>query len=55
MLAVKFGKLELVQLLVEAGAKKDLADPDGLTAIGLAKKQDHSDIVTYLRKAGAFE
>jgi ankyrin repeat protein len=55
MLAVKLGKLDLVQLLVEAGAKKDLADPDGFTAIGFAKKLDHSDIVTYLRKAGASE
>ena len=55
MLAVKQGKLEFVQLLVDARADLSLADSDGFTAIGLAKKLNHSDIVKYLRKAGAVE
>lgn len=55
MLAVKQGKLELVRLLVDAKADVNLADLDGLTAAGLAKKFDHSDIAAYLRKAGAHE
>jgi hypothetical protein len=53
ILAVKLGKIELVQTLVEAKANKDLADPDGLTALGHAKKLDHSDTVKYLQKVGA--
>jgi ankyrin repeat protein len=55
MLAVKQGKFELVQVMAQAGADKNLADEDGLTALGLAKKLDEADIVKYLRKVGAVE
>jgi len=55
MLAVKQGKFELVQVMVQAGADKNLVDEDGLTALGLAQKLDDADTVKYLRKAGAVE
>lgn len=53
MLAVKQGKIELVTLLVEANADKDLKDADGVTALGHARKMDHSDTIKYLQKVGA--
>lgn len=55
MLAVKQGKLELVQQLVNADADIYLLDYDGLTVIDLAKKLHQTDIVKYLREVGAVE
>jgi ankyrin repeat protein len=55
MLAAKAGKLSLVKLLIDADADMDLADMEGATAIGLARKAGHSEIAEYLRSVGAVE
>jgi ankyrin repeat protein len=55
MLAVKFGKLELVQQLIDADADMDLTDYDGLSALRLALKLGHDEIAAYLRSEGADE
>ncbi len=55
MLAAKAGKLAFVKLLIDADADMDLADFEGGTAIGMASKAGHSEIVDYLRSVGAVE
>ena len=55
MLAASNGRLEVVKTLIEADADMDMEDSTGQTAIMLAEKGGHKEIVEYLRKSGAEE
>lgn len=47
MLAVSHGRLDMVQMLVEAGADINIQDDDGSTALMCAAEHGHIDIVKY--------
>lgn len=53
MLAAFMGRLEFTKMLLHHGAKVDATDEYGNTALTLAQKNGHTEIVTLLRKAGA--
>jgi hypothetical protein len=53
MLAAFMGRLEFARTLLRHGAKVDATDEYGNTALTLAQKNGHTEIVTLLRKAGA--
>ena len=53
VLAVKEGHLEVVRLLLEAGADKDAANTDGSTALFFAAQNGHLEVVRLLLEAGA--
>lgn len=44
------GHLDIVKLLIRSGAKIDVEDRQQNTAISLATKRDHSNVVTFLEK-----
>ena len=48
MLASSHGRLDMVQLLVEAGADMNIRDEDGSTALMCAAEHGHAGIVKYL-------
>lgn len=48
MLAVKFGKTDLVRQLIDAEADVDLADYEGVSPLQLARKLGHVEIADYL-------
>jgi len=48
MLAVSHGRLDMVQLLLEAGSDVNLQDFDGSTALMCATEHNHLDIVKTL-------
>lgn len=48
MLAVSHGNLEMVQLLLAAGADINIQDEDGSTALMCAAEHGRSDIVKHL-------
>jgi ankyrin repeat protein len=48
MLAAEVGCMDIVRLLLEAEADVNKADNDGLTALMLAAKHGHTDIVNVL-------
>jgi hypothetical protein len=48
MLAVSHGNLDMVQMLIEAGADINIQDDDGSTALMCAAEHGHIDIVKYL-------
>jgi ankyrin repeat protein len=48
MLAVSHGRLEMVRLLVEAGADMNIQDEDGSTALMCAAEHGHTEIVKHL-------
>jgi len=52
--ALKGEKL-MVRMLLEAGAAVNMRDLDGVTALGIAQRSGHSDIVSILRSAGGVE
>ncbi|CAK9111616.1 unnamed protein product [Durusdinium trenchii] len=52
-LAAENGHLEVVQLLLEAGADKDAADANGTTALHMAAVFEHLEIMELLLEAGA--
>ena len=47
----RFGHVEVVKLLLAAGAKKDKIDTYGDTALTLATKRGHHEIVQLLQQA----
>ena len=53
ILASRGGHLEVVRLLCEAGADKDKADVDGLTALTSASREGNLEVVQLLCDAGA--
>ncbi len=55
MSAAFSGDLEKVKLLVDAKADVNLKDKDQQTALFYAKKQNHVNVVNFLKKAGATE
>ena len=50
-----FGRLEIVKLLIKAGADVNLKDEDGKTAYAIAKKQRHEDVIILLKPKGNHE
>ncbi len=48
MLAVSHGRLDMAQLLVEAGAEVNIRDEDGSTALMCAAEHGHMEIVKFL-------
>lgn len=52
MLAAYMGRLDFAKTLLRFGAKVDATDEYGNTALTLAEKSGHAEIVTLLRKAG---
>lgn len=48
MLAVSHGRLDMVQLLVAAGAEVNIQDEDGSTALMCAAEHGHLAIVKFL-------
>ena len=44
---------EVVQMLLEAGADKDMINHDGTTALHLASEHGHEEVVQMLLEAGA--
>jgi len=48
MLAVSHGRQNMVQMLLEAGAKVNMQDEDGSTALMCASEHGHTDIVKML-------
>ena len=53
ILAAQSGHVEVVRLLLEAGADKDVADDDGATALMEAAYRGHVEVVRLLLEAGA--
>ncbi|KAG2495182.1 hypothetical protein HYH03_006788 [Edaphochlamys debaryana] len=51
--AAKLGGLSQVEALLVEGAKADVSDEEGLTAVHLAARQGHADTVRALLRAGA--
>lgn len=47
MLAVSHGRLDMVQMLLEAGADINIQDEDGSTALMCAAEHGHADIVKH--------
>lgn len=47
MLAVSHGRLDMVQMLLEAGADINIQDEDGSTALMCASEHGHIDIVKH--------
>ena len=48
-----FGRIEVVKLLIEAGAKVDLVNNSGSTALHESATMGHLDITKLLVEAGA--
>lgn len=48
MLAVSHGRLDMVKLLLEAGADPNIQDTDGSTALMCAAEHGHIDIVKHI-------
>ena len=53
MMASAEGEVEVVGLLLEAGADKNLADADGSTALTQASDNGHVEVVRLLRNRGS--
>lgn len=47
MLAVSHGRLDMVQMLLEAGADINIQDEDGSTALMCAAEHGHAEIVKH--------
>ena len=47
--AVYKGNLDIIKLLMDAGADPKIADKDGTTALSLAEEQGNAEIVEYLK------
>ena len=54
-IACEYDHLEVVRLLVDAGADKDKADDDGRTPLWMASQNGHLEVVRVLVDAGAGE
>ena len=52
-IAANSGHVECVALLLEAGANKDAANSDGITALHRAARMGHAQVVQLLLEAGA--
>ena len=52
MEAVKQGRTEIAQLLLQAGANKDLQDGEGTTPVMLAASNGHTELAQLLLQAG---
>lgn len=50
MYAAKYGHLEAAKALVKAGAKVDLRNNEGKTALDYARKYDKKELIDYLSK-----
>ncbi len=50
MYAAKYGELEAAKLLINAGAKIDLKNKEGRTALDYARKYDKKELIDFLSK-----
>jgi ankyrin repeat protein len=48
--SIDFGDTEMMQLLLEAGARVDIRNPDGKTALDLAREYHHNRFVSILER-----
>jgi ankyrin repeat protein len=48
--SIDFGDTEMMQLLLEAGARVDIRNPDGKTALDLAREYNHTRFVGILER-----
>jgi ankyrin repeat protein len=55
MYAAEFGHLAVAKILVEAGADLNVRDGDRETALGIARRRGHLDIVRLLTDQRAWE
>ena len=46
--AANDGRLDVVQTLLQLGARGDFVNTDGLTALDLARYNGHEDVATFL-------
>ena len=46
-----FGDPAMIELLLKSGAKADARNKDGLTALELARKYDHTEVIPALARA----
>ena len=53
MSAAHFGHREVLALLLATGVDVNTRDGDGDTALGLARKNGHRDVVRFLQQRGA--
>jgi ankyrin repeat protein len=53
MLAASLGHIEVVDLLLKRDANVQVQDTNGSTALTLARKHNHTDVVQLLKKFGA--
>jgi hypothetical protein len=51
--AIEIGNLDVVRVLIEAGAQLNIAANDGMTALGLAIQNNKTQMVLYLLSQGA--
>jgi hypothetical protein len=55
MVAADLGKLEMVQMLIKAGAELHHRAGDGASALMYAEYNGYTDVAEVLRKAGAVD
>ena len=51
MIPAMVGDLEMVKILVDAGADIQFEDPYGHSALSIAREQDHEDVYRFLVRA----
>jgi uncharacterized protein len=52
-MATQTGQIELVRLLIAAGADVNVSDPQGLSALEHARNRGFTDIAALLMRSGA--
>jgi ankyrin repeat protein len=53
--AARYGHLEIVKALIAKGADMNALTNDGASALGWARRRNHTNIVTFLQSRGAVD